>query len=198
MRAQARELAAVHVYGALLRDAIGMAFRQVDTHLPLRLRRDRIEFAQSVVQSVMAKVSFTALITPHDPDAVGGASLRTWLTRRLYWKLNTHLSADRKRFLRELNVDIDLDDFASDEFNAKEPDDQLFSDLMIARVWATIDTELNTDEQTVIILNMAGYSNDEGAANLGLSLATFKRYKHLALKKLSDALTTPQSQAQQV
>ncbi|PWF49054.1 sigma-70 family RNA polymerase sigma factor [Massilia glaciei] len=180
-REEARQLAAVHVHGAMLRDAMGIVFNRSDKH-----RCDRIDLANTMVLSVMSKQPFTLMIKSHDPNMVGGASLRTWLTRRLIWKLYDYMRTDGARFLRELDTDFDPEVFESD---AQGPEEQCASDQMVDRVWAAIDSELTIKEKNVIILHMKGFNNSDGAAIMEISLASYKRFKQSGLLKLEQALT---------
>lgn len=181
-----RELASKHVYGAMLRDTIGIVFKKVDNHRPVSLRRDRYEMADEIMQSIFAANRFTFMINAHQED--GAASLRTYLTRRIDWKLGDHLRRDKNDPLKQL--DIPLDDSTlvpMDELQRAELKEEFAKDDQeIIEVWNMIDKILDEDkrEKEVFVCHMDGFTNDEGAAACQLSLASYKRLKVEALRKL--------------
>jgi DNA-directed RNA polymerase specialized sigma24 family protein len=154
--------------------------------------------AQEVVNSIFSGKRFTSIIASHDPN--GDASLRTWLTKRIYWKIFPHLRREQRSYLREITLNTPEPLLTEDEFAQLEQDpangesapsaEELASDNeMIASSWARFDTLLTEREQQVMLCYLNGMSNEAGCQHMAthvcpISLATYKRDKKAALEKL--------------
>ncbi len=184
----ARERAATHVYNAMLRDAVGMVALRADNERPQAMRRNPRPMAEAVVSSVLSGKRFTSLIATHDPEK--DASLRTWLTTRIHWKIYTHLRREQYTHLHELVLPLledetdmlekRMDEAASYESaeECAEQDEEVRHGLHI------FEQVLTEREQAVLVCYFDGASNDEGSQELGMSLSTYKRDKQAGLEKL--------------
>lgn len=178
-----RELASKHVYGAMLRDAIGMVFLNVDTFFPHSLRRDQHQMEDDIMQSIFARNRFTVMVNGHQND--GPACLRTYLNKRIRWKLRDHFRRDKRNPLMQLDIPMieiysedENEDYPSQQKEQFAKDDQAIVDACL-----TIDRVFTLREKMVMACYVEGLTNEEGAVACELSLATYKRTKSQALSK---------------
>lgn len=184
----ARERAATLVYNAMLRDAVGMVALRADNERPQALRRNPRPMAEAVVSSILTGKRFTSLIATHDPEK--DASLRTWLTMRIHWKIYTHLRREQYAHLHELVLPLlgnetDMLEKRIDETASHESAEECAAQDEEVRHGLHIFEQVLTErEQAVLVCYFDGASNNEGAQELGMTLPTYKRAKQAGLEKL--------------
>lgn len=190
--ASAREAAASAVYCAMLHDAVGIITNKADSYKPLAERRPALPMAHSLIKSIFSHHGFTVLIQSH--DQAEEVNLRTWLTKRIHWKLGDRFRHEtrEKKFLQELKLPLEADEYArleqalaSDENAQKSSStDPSADDYQIKQGWQRFETVLTRPEQQVMLCFFDGISNDDGCKRLGITLAKYKQHKANAQEKL--------------
>lgn len=193
----AREQAASAVYCAMLHDAIGIIIKQVDDWQPISERRPAVPLAHSLIKSIFSHQSFTMIIQSH--DQAEKVSLRTWLTKRIGWKLGDRFRREKntKKFLQELGLPMDDDEYAQLEqaiLPINDPNDTSDSagqfgadpadDYLIKQSWQRFETVLTQREQEVMLCYFDGLSNAEGCRLLGIGKWKYEQHKASAEEKL--------------
>jgi DNA-directed RNA polymerase specialized sigma24 family protein len=190
--AVAREQAAAAVYCAMLHDAVGIITNKADSYKPIAERRAALPMAHSLIKSIFSHHSFTVIIQSH--DQAEEVNLRTWLTKRIHWKLGDRFRREskQKKFLQELDLPLDADEYARleqamipiDDANDSSTADPSADDYLIKQGWQRFEAVLTQREQQVMLCFFDGISNDDGCQRLGIKLAKYKEHKANALEKL--------------
>ncbi|MEN9867047.1 MAG: hypothetical protein RL748_2637 [Pseudomonadota bacterium] len=193
--AAAREQAASAVYCAMLHDAVGIITNKADSYKPIAERRPALPMAHSLIKSIFSHHSFTVIIQSH--DQAEEVNLRTWLTKRIHWKLGDRFRREskQKKFLQELDLPLDADEYArleqamipidhTNDINDGSNADPSADDYLIKQGWQRFETVLTEREQQVMLCFFDGFSNEDGCKRLGIKLAKYKEHKADALEKL--------------
>lgn len=167
---------------------------KVDAHLPKR--RDYAELANAVAASVISYPgkNITAILNQHDPQK---ASLRTMLSNWLTFKMFDHLRAERVQGQHKNlggAASADLEDELQSQAARREQGEHLPLDtdpLVTSRDAAFAWTELLHDlknllepeEFDALLVDQAGYTLEEGAKLLGISVSTYRRRLERACDK---------------
>lgn len=190
-----REEAALVLFNALVAEGQMIAYKKLPAWRP----REAKDVALDAAVSIISKQQFTVLLESYDPEHESGASMRTYLARKMDWKIADYARKE-KWYDKPLGVP-DSDSMAPTlspfdialgktgetvEGSANSDPERAFEHQ---EFWQIAKDVLSQAEIDVLQSHLLGYPVEEGAEALGIPVGTYKSRFSSAKKKLAKRYT---------